>query len=212
MLELGAERAGAARRARRRLARNRVDLVFAAGPLMARVFYDALPPRQARRPWARTAAALEEPFSPRLCAPATSSWSRAPTASRMARSSRGCSADFAARDGSRSKDLTDAYLACANFPSFSARSMSSATSPSAPPARRRRRCSSSSSSARRSSPALRLKQGKGQPIRERRPAVASLTKKGTPTMGGLMILVRPRRLDPAVGQSRAAPMSGSCCS
>ena len=36
--------------------------------------------------------------------------------------------------------------------------------------------------------ALRLKQGKGQPIREDGPASHLITKKGTPTMGGLMIL------------------------
>ena len=36
--------------------------------------------------------------------------------------------------------------------------------------------------------ALRLKQGKGQPIREDGPKSHLLTKKGTPTMGGLMIL------------------------
>jgi phospho-N-acetylmuramoyl-pentapeptide-transferase len=36
--------------------------------------------------------------------------------------------------------------------------------------------------------ALRLRQGKGQPIREDGPASHLLTKKGTPTMGGLMIL------------------------
>ena len=35
---------------------------------------------------------------------------------------------------------------------------------------------------------LRLKQGRGQPIREDGPAGHLLTKKGTPTMGGLMIL------------------------
>src|SRR6202050_3361239 len=36
--------------------------------------------------------------------------------------------------------------------------------------------------------ALRLKQGKGQPIRSDGPSSHLLTKKGTPTMGGLMIL------------------------
>jgi phospho-N-acetylmuramoyl-pentapeptide-transferase len=36
---------------------------------------------------------------------------------------------------------------------------------------------------------LRTKQGKGQPIREDGPASHLLTKKGTPTMGGLMILI-----------------------
>jgi phospho-N-acetylmuramoyl-pentapeptide-transferase len=36
--------------------------------------------------------------------------------------------------------------------------------------------------------ALRLKQGKGQPIREDGPASHLITKRGTPTMGGLMIL------------------------
>ena len=35
---------------------------------------------------------------------------------------------------------------------------------------------------------LRVRQGKGQPIREDGPASHLLTKKGTPTMGGLMIL------------------------
>jgi phospho-N-acetylmuramoyl-pentapeptide-transferase len=35
---------------------------------------------------------------------------------------------------------------------------------------------------------LRIKQGKGQPIREDGPSSHLLTKKGTPTMGGLMIL------------------------
>src|SRR3954468_144779 len=35
---------------------------------------------------------------------------------------------------------------------------------------------------------LRLRQGKGQPIRADGPASHLLTKKGTPTMGGLMIL------------------------
>ncbi len=36
---------------------------------------------------------------------------------------------------------------------------------------------------------LRVRQGKGQPIREDGPASHLLTKKGTPTMGGLMILI-----------------------
>src|ERR1041385_1449500 len=35
---------------------------------------------------------------------------------------------------------------------------------------------------------LRLKQGKGQPIRSAGPPSHLITKKGTPTMGGLMIL------------------------
>ena len=35
---------------------------------------------------------------------------------------------------------------------------------------------------------LRLKQGKGQPIREDGPQSHLLTKRGTPTMGGLMIM------------------------
>jgi phospho-N-acetylmuramoyl-pentapeptide-transferase len=37
--------------------------------------------------------------------------------------------------------------------------------------------------------ALRVRQGKGQPIREDGPKTHLLTKKGTPTMGGLMILI-----------------------
>src|ERR671921_1806318 len=35
---------------------------------------------------------------------------------------------------------------------------------------------------------LRLRQGKGQPIREDGPQSHLLTKRGTPTMGGLMIM------------------------
>ena len=48
---------------------------------------------------------------------------------------------------------------------------------------------------------LRLKQGKGQPIRADGPQSHLVTKNGTPTMGGLMILSRHRRVDRAVGQS-----------
>ena len=70
--------------------------------------------------------------------------------------------------------------------------------------------SSSSSSARRIIAALRLKQGKGQPIRIDGPQ-SHLAKKGTPTMGGLMILAGPRSR-PCSGPIPAAPMSGSCCS
>ena len=36
---------------------------------------------------------------------------------------------------------------------------------------------------------LRMRQGKGQPIREDGPKSHLITKKGTPTMGGLMILL-----------------------
>src|SRR2546429_3861260 len=36
---------------------------------------------------------------------------------------------------------------------------------------------------------LRLRQGKGQPIRSDGPQSHLVTKKGTPTMGGLMILI-----------------------
>ncbi len=48
--------------------------------------------------------------------------------------------------------------------------------------------------------ALRLKQGKGQPIRADGPASHLLTKKGTPTMGGLMILFGLVRLVASVGE------------
>src|SRR5438270_4651595 len=47
---------------------------------------------------------------------------------------------------------------------------------------------------------LRLRQGKGQPIRSDGPQSHLVTKIGTPTMGGLMILLTGR-LDGAVGQS-----------
>ena len=48
---------------------------------------------------------------------------------------------------------------------------------------------------------LRLRQGKGQPIRTDGPQSHIFTKAGTPTMGGLMILSGLARLDAAVGQS-----------
>ena len=48
---------------------------------------------------------------------------------------------------------------------------------------------------------LRLRQGKGQPIRTDGPASHLISKKGTPTMGGLMILSGRGGLDAAVGQS-----------
>ena len=48
---------------------------------------------------------------------------------------------------------------------------------------------------------LRLAQGKGQPIRADGPPTHLVTKKGTPTMGGLMILSGLAGLDAAVGQS-----------
>ena len=47
---------------------------------------------------------------------------------------------------------------------------------------------------------LRLKQGKGQPIRTDGPQSHLVTKKGTPTMGGLMILSGLAGLDLAVGE------------
>ena len=48
---------------------------------------------------------------------------------------------------------------------------------------------------------LRLRQGKGQPIREDGPASHLQTKRGTPTMGGLMILSGVTVSAAAVGQS-----------
>ena len=55
---------------------------------------------------------------------------------------------------------------------------------------------------------LRLRQGKGQPIRADGPQ-SHLAKKGTPTMGGLMILSGcwSRR---CCGPTRSILMSGSC--
>ena len=48
---------------------------------------------------------------------------------------------------------------------------------------------------------LRLRQGKGQPIREDGPQSHLMTKRGTPTMGGLMILSGVTVSTAAVGQS-----------
>jgi phospho-N-acetylmuramoyl-pentapeptide-transferase len=46
---------------------------------------------------------------------------------------------------------------------------------------------------------LKVKQGKGQPIREDGPQRHLLEKKGTPTMGGLMILIALSVSTTAVG-------------
>ncbi len=58
---------------------------------------------------------------------------------------------------------------------------------------------------------LRVKQGKGQPIREDGPAT-HFAKKGTPTMGGLMILSGVAGIHAAVGQLGELRTCGSCCS
>ena len=50
----------------------------------------------------------------------------------------------------------------------------------------------------------------GQRVRSDGPQT-HLTKAGTPTMGGALILGRDRRGDAAVGRSRATASSGSCC-
>ena len=92
-----------------------------------------------------------------------------------------------------------------------ASSTSSATSPSAP--------------ARRSATALfiglligpkfigwlRVRQGKGQPIRDDGPQT-HLAKRGTPTMGGLMILTSLTVVDAAVDGLLATAISGPACS
>ena len=57
---------------------------------------------------------------------------------------------------------------------------------------------------------LRTLQGKGQPIRTDGPQSHLVTKKGTPTMGGLMILLGITVATRAVGQSRQHATCGSC--
>ena len=59
--------------------------------------------------------------------------------------------------------------------------------------------------------ALRLKQGKGQPIRADGPQSHLLTKKGTPTMGGLMIL-SGLVVSTLLWANLATATSGWCCS
>ena len=55
---------------------------------------------------------------------------------------------------------------------------------------------------------LRLKQGKGQPIRSDGPQSHLVTKKGTPTMGGLMILSGLAGVDLALGESEKSVRVG----
>ena len=57
---------------------------------------------------------------------------------------------------------------------------------------------------------LRSKQGQGQPIRDDGPASHLLTKKGTPTMGGLLILIALTVGDPAVGRPHQPLCLGAC--
>ena len=57
---------------------------------------------------------------------------------------------------------------------------------------------------------LRLRQGKGQPIRTDGPAFAPDLQEGHADDGRADDPVGPRGLDAAVGQSGSTPMSGSC--
>ena len=57
---------------------------------------------------------------------------------------------------------------------------------------------------------LRAKQGKGQPIRADGPQ-SHLAKRGTPTMGGLLILISVVDLGAAVDGACAIPTSGPAC-
>ena len=59
---------------------------------------------------------------------------------------------------------------------------------------------------------LRKRQGKGQPIRDDGPEGHIVTKAGTPTMGGVLILGGAARLDAALGAARQRLSSGWCCS
>jgi phospho-N-acetylmuramoyl-pentapeptide-transferase len=54
---------------------------------------------------------------------------------------------------------------------------------------------------------LRVRQGKGQPIREDGPQT-HLAKRGTPTMGGLMILISADAVDAACGWTCPTSSSG----
>jgi phospho-N-acetylmuramoyl-pentapeptide-transferase len=56
---------------------------------------------------------------------------------------------------------------------------------------------------------LRIKQGKGQPISSDGAQSHLLTKKGTPTMGGMMILSGPL-VSTLRGQTRGVLTSGLC--
>jgi phospho-N-acetylmuramoyl-pentapeptide-transferase len=58
--------------------------------------------------------------------------------------------------------------------------------------------------------ALRIRQGKGQPIRADGPQT-HFKKAGTPTMGGLMML-SVSSVRPCSGEISPASTSGSCCS
>ncbi len=57
--------------------------------------------------------------------------------------------------------------------------------------------------------ALRLRQGKGQPIRADGPQT-HFTKAGTPTMGGLMIMSGRASSRRCSGETSPASMSGPC--
>ncbi len=58
---------------------------------------------------------------------------------------------------------------------------------------------------------LKVKQGKGQPIRADGPARHIIEKAGTPTMGGILILIPWIGATLLMGRTSPIPMSGSRC-
>ena len=108
------------------------------------------------------------------------------------------------------QDFRMLYLARKFYAHFQPAESCSATSRSAPAARRPPRCSSSSCSGQYDHRPLRLQQGKGQPIRADGPQ-SHLSKDRHADHGRADDPVRHDGFDLAVGQSRATPMSGSCC-
>ena len=92
-------RGACTRRSPRSSARNRVDLLFGAGPL-TRALYDAAPRGDARR-LGRAVERHSAPDSPTRCAAATSSWSRVRTAAAWGRSWRRLREHFSSAEARR---------------------------------------------------------------------------------------------------------------
>ncbi len=168
------------------LGANRIDLVFAAGPLMKSLF-DALPGADARR-LARQRRACSSRSSRKRSRAGDIVIVKGSNGSRMSaivgasQTARG-----GARSGSKRAEPVNADLARTILSHFQPLNLFRYIT---------FRTGGATATALffvfffgpRIIAALRIKQGKGQPIRLDGPQSHLLTKKGTPTMGGLMIL------------------------
>ena len=193
------------------LSAAKVDLVFLVGPqheapvtTCCRTRMRGAHRRDLGRQWC-------EPLIAQRCTAATSSgqgiagqraWRRCVDALRAARPPPADARNDTTADGRLAGETLGrcSSTCCRLWPTISSASTCSATSPSATGgAILTAFVPHASCSARDMIRWLKSKQREGQPIRSDGPETHLLTKKGTPTMGGLMILIAVVRHHPAVG-------------